>query len=215
MKSETENSTIKRDGSPPSSPRGRYYFPFICLCNIIISRFQANISSLSNNVSAINDDDTLIRDRNHLKTLDIVTDASNKASSLKDTKLKTQTSPLIVMTPLPSPVKIQTRVFINSKMYESFDVGLIYLYTIVVLVILVLYNGSDTTQTLMNVIQNLEYLELAIITLFILEVLLKIWALGLKVNMMRMESSITLYRNTSSMCGTILILCSFLSASHS
>ena len=86
--------------------------------------------------------------------------------------------PRIHMPAMPKPISS----ILKSRVVEVSILGLIAIYTLLVLVTVLLDDGSDNSKPVIKALNILKYVELGILIVFIIEILLKVWAMGLQVN---------------------------------
>lgn len=82
------------------------------------------------------------------------------------------------------------RGIMSSKLVEITVIILIIIYMLIVVVNILLDDGSfNSDQDMDDALQDLKYLELAILSLFTLEIVLKVWAFGLRVIIIYLNQS--------------------------
>ena len=139
---------------------------------------------MSNNASANQDEITLIKEKPKHQTLTIPANNPVRKRLSKDERpkkysLEIDHAPNII---LPS-VKKQLEDFMNGKMVEVIVLGLIFLYTILVLVETAMDNDCEPDLTMREITKSLMFIEAGILTVFLFEVFLRVIGAGFKVHL--------------------------------
>jgi len=164
MKSETEMGTLKKELSPTNSPR--------------TNRFPHNSSNMSNNGSAMADDETLIKDKPSHKALNVLSLPSPKKRLSQDNVRKKYSVELEKPIVFPS---FQNKLgdFLRSKVADLSILTLIAAYAVLVFISLVADDGCSNSQKMHDGLLAMEYIELGIFSAFIAEIFLRMIAFGI------------------------------------
>ena len=81
----------------------------------------------------------------------------------------------------PLTFRQKAAVILSSKPVDWFFIFLIVLYMGLVIANIIIDNGCETDQAILDALQALRYVEVAILSLFILEIMAKSASMGLKV----------------------------------
>lgn len=138
-------------------------------------------------MSAIHEDDTFIKEKLVIKQVSIAPDAASKRRASRDDKPKRYSlQKTLIPTLIPvfeaSSFRRKLTNLLHNRITEIFLMGLILIYTLLVLVNIVLDDGTDTNQTITDTLRVLKFLELAILVIFMIEIIFRVCAFGVKVS---------------------------------
>ena len=139
---------------------------------------------LRNNQDAAN---TLQTKRNATDTSPIVQDSSQRTPDKQLPRVASANGPKSVGIEVGEVSKVSCRakfaMLVNSKYTDTFIIVLIVIYVVMVLISMIIDEGSCTTnQTIIKTLRVLKYIEIGILSIFIIEIIVKSFALGIKVH---------------------------------
>jgi len=135
---------------------------------------------MSNNGSAMADDETLIKDKSGHKAINVLSLPSPKKRLSKDNVHKKYSVELEKPIVFPS-FQSKLASIMKSKLVDFAVQGLIAAYTILVLISIVADDGCLNTKRMEDGLLAMEYIELGIFSSFIVEICLRVLAFGINV----------------------------------
>ena len=80
-------------------------------------------------------------------------------------------------------LKEKTRIIVKHKLFEFFILILIVLYTLMIFVTFAVEDEAKKNTNLKKILEDLIIAEIVILSIFVLEILLKSYAFGIKVEL--------------------------------
>lgn len=142
-----------------------------------------NLSSISNNASALNEDENLIKQGALPKNVPDKIEDSQKRRLSKDERPKKYSIQHDNLPVIQPSLRARIAKKLETRTADTSVICIILLYTTVVLINTFLDDGDGTNndQTVDDVLGVLKYIELFILILFMLEILVKAFIYGLRV----------------------------------
>ena len=136
---------------------------------------------MSNNGSSIHEDENLISNKGLNRSPSTVGESRFKPTATKEDRPKKYSlqhdAPLVFKPTLRE--KLST--LLRSKTVEITVMGLTFLYMMLVFINIMMETGVEEDLDMMHAIRGLKFAELGILSLFIVEIILKVGAFGIKV----------------------------------